>query len=91
MNTIPVTLTVSETDYTLQVSVEEGTSAALTVDTAIQLIDGEHYEGEYTVTPSATAQTLATEGLVMTQDVTIAPIPNNYGLITWDGSVLTVS
>lgn len=91
MNTIPVTLTVSETDYTLEVSVEEGISAALTVDTAIQLVDGDHYEGEYTVTPSATAQTLATEGLVMTQNVTIEPIPNNYGLITWDGSVLTVS
>lgn len=91
MNTIPVTLTVSETDYTLQVSVEDGMSAALSVDTAIQLVDGEHYEGEYTVTPSATEQTLATEGLVMTQNVTITPIPNNYGLITWDGSVLTVS
>jgi len=24
-------------------------------------------------------------------DITIAPIPSNYGLITWDGSVLMVS
>ena len=27
----------------------------------------------------------------MTDDVTIKPIPQNYGLITWNGSFLTVS
>ena len=27
----------------------------------------------------------------MASDVTVNPIPSNYGLITWDGSVLTVS
>ena len=26
-----------------------------------------------------------------TADITIAPVPQNYGLITWDGSTLTVS
>ena len=50
-----------------------------------------HYAGPYTVTPSASEQHLATAGLVMDYDVTVAPIPNNYGLITWNGSTLTVS
>lgn len=49
------------------------------------------YQGDYTVTPSPEAQTLETEGLMMTHNVTINPIPSNYGLITWNGSTLTVS
>lgn len=49
------------------------------------------YDGPYEVTPSAEAQTLDTGGLVMTGNVTINPIPSNYGLITWDGATLTVS
>ena len=49
------------------------------------------YAGPYEVTPTQSTQTLATEDLLMVQDVTINPIPSNYGLITWDGSVLTVS
>lgn len=79
MNTIPITLTVSE-DVTKQ----------MTVDTAIET-GGEHYEGPYTVTPTNQTQTLQTQGLIMDGVVTIDPIPSNYGLITWDGSVLTVS
>ena len=49
------------------------------------------YEGSYEVTPSAETQTIQTRGLRMTDDLTIAPIPNNYGLITWNGSIITVS
>ncbi len=51
----------------------------------------EKYEGSYTVTPSAETQTLNTQGLVMTGDVVVEAIPSNYGLITWNGSYLTVS
>lgn len=49
------------------------------------------YTGPYTVSPGAAAQTLATANKRMTGDVVVGPIPSNYGLITWDGSVLTVS
>lgn len=49
------------------------------------------YTGEYTVTPSAETQTLETNGLRMTDNITINPIPSNYGLITWNGSTITVS
>lgn len=59
----------------------------------IQVIEraAERYGGPYEVTPRATAQTLPTDGLVMTADVVVQPIPSNYGLITWNGSTLTVS
>ena len=49
------------------------------------------YEGEYEVTPSEETQTLATDSLYMRGNITINPIPNNYGLITWNGSTLMVS
>lgn len=49
------------------------------------------YVGPYEVTPSGVAQTLATAGRRMASDVTVQPIPSNYGLVTWDGSTLTVS
>lgn len=49
------------------------------------------YHGEYNVTPSAETQTLPTEGMMLRRNVVIAPIPSNYGLITWNGSILTVS
>lgn len=50
-----------------------------------------YYEGAYEVTPSAEAQTLPTNMLRMHEDIVIGAIPENYGLITWNGTVLTVS
>ena len=56
-----------------------------------EYIDTDPYEGEYEVIPSMETQILQTEGKRMLHDVVVDPIPSNYGLITWDGSVLTVS
>ena len=53
--------------------------------------DYPHYRGPDDVTPTTTAQTLATKGTVLDADIIIEPIPSNYGLITWNGSALTVS
>lgn len=49
------------------------------------------YDGETTFTPSAEAQTIPTGHTVLLSDITINPIPSNYGLITWNGITLTVS
>lgn len=49
------------------------------------------YSGDYTVTPSAQAQTLETGGHVLLSNITVEAIPSNYGLITWNGSTITVS
>lgn len=50
-----------------------------------------YFDGPYEYTPSAEAQTIQVNGKQADQDITIDPIPNNWGLITWNGSVLTVS
>ena len=49
------------------------------------------YEGEYEVTPSEDTQVLFTDGKVLSRNVTVHPIPSNWGKITWNGAVLTVS
>ncbi len=51
----------------------------------------EPYLGETEVTPSAETQVLQTNGLMLQANITINPIPSNYGLITWNGSTITVS
>lgn len=49
------------------------------------------YDGPYTVTPSQQQQTLPTTNKTLSQSIVVKPIPSNYGLITWNGSTLTVS
>lgn len=49
------------------------------------------YEGAYEFEPNGTAQTVRTAGTVLMEDIIIDPVPSNYGLITWDGSTITVS
>lgn len=62
------------------------------IETAIvRNIEGDVYEGEYTITPSQSSQVLQTSRKVCNRNITVNPIPNNYGLITWNGSFLTVS
>lgn len=49
------------------------------------------FGGDYTVTPGDEAQTIPCAGLRMSTDITINPVPSNYGRISWNGSTLTVS
>ena len=77
-------------------SVPQGLSGARSSRVAItgDLTIGEHvpvYTGNYTIIPSLETQTLEVLGKQCAQNITIEPIPSNYGLITWSGSVLTVS
>ncbi len=49
------------------------------------------YDGPMEVTPTQETQTLDTEMKSVLGDIVVNPIPSNYGLITWNGSTLTVS
>lgn len=87
---IAVPLQVAEPPrYRLQASGDEQHTVGLA--TAIQVVTGEHYHGTSEVTPCDHDVVLETAGLFMDDPITIHAIPNNYGLITWDGSALTVS
>ena len=49
------------------------------------------YTGPTEITPSNETQTLITAQTSVLDNITIKPIPSNYGLITWNGSTITVS
>ncbi len=49
------------------------------------------YTGVTEITPSDEIQTLQTASMALYDNITINPIPSNYGKITWNGSTLTVS
>lgn len=54
-------------------------------------IDVDPYDGPTEVTPGEEPQVLNTAEKVVARNIVINPIPSNYGLITWNGSTLTVS
>jgi len=51
----------------------------------------DYFDGDYEYTPTQEAQTIPIIGKTARQNITINPIPSNYGLITWNGAILTVS
>ena len=79
-------------------SVTQGLSGELSADaslngtlTTAEQIHIPAYAGDYEITPTSETQTIPINGLLAARDITVNPIPSNYGLITWDGSTLTVS
>lgn len=52
---------------------------------------GTPYEGEYEITPSEEAQTLPTENRMLARNIVVAPIPQNYGRITYNGGGITIT
>ena len=51
----------------------------------------DYYDGPYEFTPTQQEQTIPIQGKMAVDNITINPIPSNYGLITWDVRALTVS
>lgn len=88
--TICATLSVAVDEYILAAAVAE----EVTIESALAYIKEEvadPFEGDYEYTPSEETQTIQISGKTAEQNIIINPIPNNYGLITWNGSTLTVS
>lgn len=77
---IAVPMTVAATGETVPVS----------VGVKIE-IGAEPYHGSYEFTPTDQEQVVPTADKVLGYDIVIHPIPSNYGQISWDGSIITVS
>ena len=86
-----VPLMVSTDGTAVNLGVLEPKSIELDMTVGVYAQIGEHYHGSYEVTPSSEAQVLDTDTLILDGNITINPIPSNYGLISWDGSTITVS
>ena len=88
MNSIP--LTVDEATE-VGLHVEEGPAASLEAGGDFYAVGPPYYDGPYEITPGEEAQTLRMEGKRAAQDVTVKPIPKNYGLVTRTGANLTIT
>lgn len=93
-NLIPITVPVELTSSRVTVPVSVASSIEpinVTLGYVVNVIGADNYEGSYEYTPTQETQIIPIEGLRAVQDITINPIPSNYGLITWNGATLTVS
>ena len=50
-----------------------------------------HYTGPYEFTPTAEEQRVRIARKQAEEDIIINPIPRNYGLVTYNGSIITIS
>lgn len=73
---------------TAELSGDAVLSGELSVPEAVAV---EEYAGPYVYSPGAEPQTVEISGMRATQNIIIEAVPQNYGLITWNGSTLTVS
>lgn len=90
-----------DSDFTLEISDAPEYSLDIQDDDALYIIesglaivnyiDGEVYNGPYNVTPSREQQVLITAEKILLSNVVVDPIPSNYGLVTWNGTILTIS
>lgn len=88
--TVSATLSPSIISATAE-AVKRSVSATADLATVTRTEDHDYYEGATTFTPSDTVQVIPTRDLVLGDDITIEPIPSNYGRIEWNGAYLTVS
>ena len=49
------------------------------------------YDGETVFTPTEYTQTIPTGHTVLLSDITINPIPSNYGRITYSGGIISIT
>lgn len=84
----------------LDVQIAEQYEADVSVDSVEAETDGsiiinkivaDEFEGAYEYTPSSEIQTIPIAQKKAVRNITINPIPQNYGLITWNGAFLHIS
>jgi hypothetical protein len=90
MITIPMQISVSEVLLPVAVAVS-AVNIPVQVAASYQMRDGEIYDGPYEFTPTQETQTVITAEKLLLENIVINPIPQNYGLITYNGSFITVS
>lgn len=84
--TLPLKVDISPS---LDLQVTRPMMVNLGMDMAVK-VDGIPYAGRTVVVPSDEDQTLMTAGTLLTRDVVVKAIPNNYGKVTWNGSYLFI-
>lgn len=66
-------------------------SVPVNIGTAYYMGRDAPYEGPVIFTPSANEQIIQTAGKTVAENIIINPIPSNYGLVTYNGAIITIS
>ena len=90
MITIPMQVSVTNVLLPVSMAVSD-VEIPIGMAASYQIIEGETYDGPYEFTPTQETQTVPTADKVLLENIIINPIPQNYGLITWNGAVITIS
>lgn len=85
MNAAPLSASAPVSAGCIDAAIQAGIGAAY------YATEGEYYDGAYNVTPTDHEQILQTANKIMARNVVVAPIPSNYGKISYNGSTITVS
>lgn len=87
---VPCTVAESTQQFNMTVSEQ---MISVDAEISVQIVAGitPEFEGQYEYTPSAETITIPCSDYKMVDNITINPIPSNYGLITYNGAILTVS
>lgn len=88
---IYVPMTVAADIVTVPMSVSAAGAIPMSIDYGVTYRPAPRYAGQYVVTPGQAEQTLLTADMVLADNIKVGAIPSNYGLITWNGSTITVS
>lgn len=89
--TVTVTAQLNDSIVEVTPEISGNIEAEAVLATVVRSANYEEYSGTYEFTPMAETQTVETAEKVLLSNITINPIPSNYGLITWNGATLTVS
>ena len=89
---VEISLDNSKTEFLFDIE-QDNHELTLQCDTVIEATSKNipKYEGDYEITPADEAIIMETKDLMMLDNVTINPIPSNYGKIGWNGAYLTVT
>ena len=90
MIAIPMRVSVSSVNLPVSIGASK-VGLPVGIGVGYQMIEGTVYEGPYEFTPTGETQIAHTADRVTIEDIVINPIPNNYGLITYNGRTITVS
>ena len=87
---VPVTLAESRTIVPVQLE-DNNQPIPMSYTAPIQIITGvDWYDGSYDFIPTEQAQTIQISDKTARANITIEPIPTNYGRITYNGSTILV-
>ena len=89
----PLVLIISEEDGPEEFIIEDDDDQLpLEVDGSVIVSEGfPVYGGAVQIVPGPEEQVLDTQYMTVMDNITVAPIPKNYGLITYNGRTITVS